>query len=156
MQVAFVDSSEQTLWGPDQTAALEVIAASEDPRLAWIIVDMMRFVSGGLSETLAEAGFALLDERNVRRNQWGVISDHLIAWDIPAPPGYLDVKRAIYTSFVPGWDGIFTKGDIDWRMVSWGGVFIDDRPYDTTDDPCQCIPAADNPAGSAAPRRRPG
>ncbi|NRA99776.1 MAG: DUF3179 domain-containing protein, partial [Rhodobacteraceae bacterium] len=37
-------------------------------------------------------------------------------------------------------------GDIDWRMVSWGGVLIDDRPFDTTDDPCNCIPAADNPA----------
>jgi hypothetical protein len=29
--------------------------------------------------------------------------------------------------------------------VSWGGVLIDDRPYDTTDEPCNCIPAADNP-----------
>jgi hypothetical protein len=30
-------------------------------------------------------------------------------------------------------------------MVSWGGVLIDDRPYDTTDEACNCIPAADNP-----------
>ena len=31
-------------------------------------------------------------------------------------------------------------------MVSWGGVLIDDRPYDTTDRLCNnCIPAADNP-----------
>jgi hypothetical protein len=60
-------------------------------------------------------------------------------------PGYLDTKRAIFTGFVPGWDRIFVEGDIDWRLVSWGGVLIDDRPYDTTDEPCNCIPAADNP-----------
>lgn len=29
--------------------------------------------------------------------------------------------------------------------MSWGGVRIDDRAFDTTDDPCNCIPAADNP-----------
>ncbi len=35
-------------------------------------------------------------------------------------------------------------------MVSWGGVLIDDRPYDTTDQLCNCIPAADNPPVSSA------
>jgi hypothetical protein len=46
---------------------------------------------------------------------------------------------------IPGWDALFVEGDIDWRHVSWGGVLIDDRPYDRTDEPCNCIPAADNP-----------
>jgi len=77
--------------------------------------------------------------------RWGEITDHLIAWDIPSYPGYLEAKRAIFTHFVPGWDRIFIEGDIDWRLVSWGGVRIDDRPYDTTDQLCDCIPAADNP-----------
>ena len=45
---------------------------------------------------------------------------------------------------------IFVEGDIDWRHVSWGGVSIDDRAYDTTDIPCNCIPAADNPKVSSA------
>jgi hypothetical protein len=79
-----------------------------------------------------------------------VITDYLIAWDIPAPPGYLDVKRTIFTAIVPGWERIFVEGDIDWRLVSWGGVLIDDRPFDTTDEPCNCIPAADNPEVIAA------
>ena len=73
-----------------------------------------------------------------------------MAWDIPAPPEYLAVKRAIFTNIVPGWERIFVEGDIDWRMVSWGGVLIDDRAYDQTDQLCNCIPAADNPEVSTA------
>ena len=58
---------------------------------------------------------------------------------------YLKYKRKIFTNLIPGWEKIFVKGDIDWRHVSWGGVPIDDRAYDTTDKACNCIPAADNP-----------
>ena len=83
-------------------------------------------------------------------NQWGVVTNHLIAWDIPAPPDYLQVKRAIFTNFVPGWEKIFIEGNIDWRHVSWGGVQIDNRKYDATGEPCNCIPAADNPKVSSA------
>ncbi len=57
---------------------------------------------------------------------------------------------AIFTGIVPGWEKLFVEGDIDWRHVSWGGVPIDDRAYDTTDIPCNCIPAADNPKVSSA------
>jgi hypothetical protein len=63
-----------------------------------------------------------------------------MAWEVPDYPGYLDAKRAIFTGFIPGWERIFVEGDIDWRMVSWGGVLIDDRPYDTTDDPATASP----------------
>ena len=28
-------------------------------------------------------------------DHWRVMTDHLIAWDVPAPPGYLDVKKRI-------------------------------------------------------------
>ncbi|SCZ54642.1 DUF3179 domain-containing (seleno)protein [Epibacterium ulvae] len=150
-QVAFVDSVAQSSWGRDQTVALEQVAASGDPRLAWVIADLMRFVSGpDLSRQLSDAAATLLDVRSPRRNQWGVITDHLIAWDIPEPPGYLALKRAIFTQTVPGWDKIFVEGEIDWRLVSWGGVLIDDRAYDTTDERCNCIPAADNPEVTSA------
>ena len=83
-------------------------------------------------------------------NSWGIVTDHLISWDIPAPPDYLQVKRANCTNVVPGWDKIFVEGDIDWRLVSWGGVLIDDRAYNTTYEACNCIPAADNPEVSTA------
>lgn len=151
IQTAFVDSLRQPAWGKDQVVALETIANSKDPRLAWIISDLMRFVtSGQLNAILAEAASSLLEKDIPTENNWGVLTDHLIAWDIPAPPNYLSVKRAIFTTVVPGWEKIFVEGDIDWRHVSWGGVLIDGRPYDKTDEMCNCIPAADNPEVSTA------
>ena len=151
VQVAFIDSMAQSSWGPVQSKALGEIAESKDPRLAWIISDLMRFVSQrGLHTELANAASKLLGIESPNENHWGVVTDHLIAWDIPAPPDYLNAKRTIFTSLVPGWEKIFVEGNIDWRHVSWGGVLIDDRAYDTTDDLCNCIPAADNPKVSSA------
>ena len=151
VQVAFIDSMVQSTWGIDQTLALDEISESKDPRIVWIISDLMRFVSGReLQEALAHASSKLLGKKLRDENHWGVVTDHLIAWDIPAPPDYLRAKRAIFTSLVPGWDKIFVEGDIDWRHVSWGGVLIDDRKYGTTDEVCNCIPAADNPKVSIA------
>ncbi|MEM7720666.1 MAG: DUF3179 domain-containing (seleno)protein [Pseudomonadota bacterium] len=151
VQTAFVSSVTQSLWGPDQNAALAEIKASGDPRLVWTISDLMRFASGPqLNLALTDAAATLLNIEPPRNNQWGVITDHLIAWDIPAPPDYLTAKRAIFTTMVPGWEPIFVEGDIDWRHVSWGGVLIDDRPFGTTHQPCNCIPAADDPLVSSA------
>ena len=151
VEVAFVQSMQQTGWGREQTQALDVIANSGDPRLVWVISDLMRFVSRSeLNSALSQAAFRLMGKPAPRQDHWGIVTDHLIAWDIPAPPDYLRMKRAIFTAVVPGWDRIFVSGDIDWRHVSWGGVLIDDRAYDTTDERCNCIPAADNPEVSSA------
>ena len=150
VQVAFVDSMTENAWSSDQSLALQEVAASKDPRLAWIISDLMRFITGReLHGVLGHAAFTLLGIEK-GESDWGTVTDHLIAWDIPAPPDYLRVKRAIFTSIIPGWDKIFVEGDIDWRHVSWGGVPIDDRAYDKTDALCNCIPAADNPEVSTA------
>jgi len=151
IDAAFVESLESSTWGRDQSLALETLAESNDARVAWLVADMMRFVGGSnLMPELGEIITALLGLEFKDGNYWGTTTDHLIAWDIPAPPNYLSTKRQIFTSFVPGWEEIFKEGDIDWRHVSWGGVLIDDRPYDTTDTPCNCIPAADNPTTIAA------
>lgn len=151
VKVAFVDSMAQSSWGRDQTLALIEISESKDPRLAWIISDLMRFASEpGLNAILATAASELLGKNLQTQHAWGIVTDHLIAWDIPAPPDYLAVKRAIFTGVIPGWDRIFVAGDIDWRLVSWGGVLIDDRPHDKTDEVCNCIPAADNPDVTSA------
>ncbi len=151
VNVAFVDSMANTVWQDPQAIALLQIVGSKDPRIAWLIADLMRFVPGRrLSQGLAGAAAELLGIEAPTQNEWGVITDHLIAWDIPAPPDYLRVKRAIFTSLIPGWEKIFVEGDIDWRHVSWGGVLIDDRAYDSTLKSCNCIPAADNPEVSSA------
>lgn len=151
VKVAFVDSMVRQSWEPDQSLALDKIIASRDPRLVWAISDMLRFVSERkLNTTLTDAAASLLDKDLPSRNNWGVITDQVIGWDIPAPPNYLPVKRAIFTSVLPAWDKLFVEGTIDWRHVSWGGVLIDDRDFDRTDEPCNCIPAADNPEVSSA------
>ncbi len=146
MQVALVDSLLSGTWGEAHRVAFARLVESKDPRVVWLISDMMRFTAHqGLNDTLTEGAAKLLNIKPPRRNGWGVITDHLIAWDIPAPPGYLKYKRQIFTSIEPGWERLFVKGDIDWRHVSWGGVLMDERAYDTTDARCNCIPAADNP-----------
>ncbi len=151
IQVAFIESAKQSTWGKDQSAALNKIAMSKDPRIVWIIGDLMRFTSDQqLMFALTDAASKLMGKNLQKSNAWGAVTDHLIAWDIPAPLDYLRVKRAIFTNFVPGWDKIFVEGNIDWRLVSWGGVLIDDRKYNKTDDECNCIPAADNPKVSSA------
>jgi hypothetical protein len=146
MEVVFVDTLEQSAWTEDQQIALQQIVEAGDPRLAWPISDMMRFTFRfAFDRSLAAAASELLGieyETTIPQNE---IVNHLMAWEVPSYPGYLDTKRVIFTSFVPGWDDIFVEGTIDWRLVSWGGVLIDDRPYDTTDEACNCIPAADNP-----------
>ena len=151
VRVAFADSVLLKTWDENQEQALAAIAASGDPRLAWLIADLLRFVPAReLHVKLSNAAGTLLGKEFPLDNNWGEITDHLMAWDIPAPPDYLKIKRTIFTGLVPGWEQIFKEGDIDWRIVSWGGVLIDDRAYDTTDILCNCIPAADNPDVSSA------
>ena len=59
--VAFVDSIVHSSWGEEQTSALEEIVKSKDPRIAWIISDLMRFVTGPeLHALLGHAAFKIL------------------------------------------------------------------------------------------------
>ena len=141
----------QSSWDPSDTSALITIAGSGDPRLAWAFADMLRFSwQPDFRAALTDVAAQLLEiELKTIRHREEII-DHLIAWDVPAYPGYLDHKRTVFTNYVPGWEDIFTPGDIDWHLVSWGGVSIDDRPYNATDEVCHCIPAVDNPTVESA------
>ena len=117
--VVFSDSIEKATWGDPERLALLAIAHSKDPRLALPVSDMMRFAaSERLNEELTNAASELLQKEFHFENSWGTVTDHLLAWDIPAPPIYLTYKRAIFTGIVPGWDKIFVTGDIDWQQVS--------------------------------------
>jgi len=119
--------------------------------VAWLLSDMLRLAnSRELADILQKPVAKLLDITFENGDYWHETTNTLMAWDIPAPPNYLKYKRNIYTIIEPAWEDLFIEGDIDWRHVSWGGVLIDNRAFDTTDEPCNCIPAADNPTVTSA------
>ena len=135
-------------------AAVARLGESGDPRLGWILSDLLRFFYYGPVHEVAVAAFesltgvSLADDPVADRSPWQSVTDHLFAWDLPAFDGYVDYKERLFTLVEPGWQPFFDDRDssIDWRFVSWGGVRIDDRPLG---DPQRCvrgcIPARDDP-----------
>ena len=72
VRVAFQDSVVQKSWGPDQSLALAEIAKSGDPRLVWIISDLMRFAQGpNLNAELASAASQFAGQRYFRPKRLG-------------------------------------------------------------------------------------
>lgn len=141
----------QATWNPAQTAAFDTIAQSQDPRVVWALTDMLRFAwRPEFRATLTQIASAILDTSFDSGHQRNEIINKMMAWDMPDYPGYLAHKRSVFTRYIPGWEDIFVEGDIAWHLVDWGGVNIDARPYDTTDEVCNCIPATDNPRVSTA------
>ncbi len=135
--------------------ALEVVAAAGDPRLAWLVSDLLRFFPAGADQGDLVAAFMALTETDPRtdpgfaRSPWQSITNHLFAWELPAPPDYRELKAKLFVSVEPGWEPFFAdaESEIDWRFVSWGGVLIDDRPEGSEGlCPGGCIPALDDPA----------
>lgn len=131
--------------------AMDRVVAAGDARVGWLLSDLMRFAGAGDVAVVAE-GFRSLTGADVLGSDisttWLDLTNHLIAWDLPAPPGYRADKEALFVALEPGWAPFFADADadIDWRLVSWGGVRIDDRPAGAT-QPCPqgCIPALDDP-----------
>jgi hypothetical protein len=145
--------------GSFDDAALDTVAASKDARLGWFVSDLLRFIQGGGGQDALLRAFERLTGVDLRESPgfatspWKTVTDVLIAWDIPAPPGYRELKASIFVVVEPGWEPFFddADADIDWRLVSWGGVLIDDRPLGDQ-QPCErgCIPALDDPPLTAA------
>ncbi len=139
----------------DQDAIIR-IGTSGDIRVAWVLADLLRFVQVGPSADVAEAAFEDLTGTSLTSDPpgsgWVEASNLLITWDVPAPPGYLDYKRRMFTMVEPRWEPFFDdSAAVDWRYVSWGGVFIDDRPAgDESLCPRGCIPALDDPETTPA------
>ncbi|CAN5896191.1 hypothetical protein BH23ACT10_BH23ACT10_02840 [soil metagenome] len=133
------------------TDAIRDLGATGDARVTWLLGDLLRFLPSGPNHDAAVAAFEQLTDTTVDDGDpWTVVTDRLIAWDLPAPPGYVGWKRQLYEVVEPGWEPFFADADadIDWRLVSWGGVPIDDRPLAAIELPCPegCIPALDDPA----------
>ncbi|WP_420619317.1 DUF3179 domain-containing (seleno)protein [Candidatus Poriferisocius sp.] len=147
------------IWSKLRTGGLEGaevarLGESGDARLAWILSDLLRFVrpgdifNGAVSAFEELTGASLVDDPVAIRSPWQSMTDHLIAWDLPVFDGYADYKGRLFTLIEPGWQPFFedADADIDWRLVSWGGVLIDDREFgDPRPCPQGCIPALDDP-----------
>lgn len=156
-------ASLDKLWdslGPeiDNQAIIE-LGQSDDVRLAWLLLDVLRFVQGGpTAEALVSAATALTGvdleaDPVAARSPWQSLTDHLIAWDLSAIPEYRAYKGRLFTIIEPAWQPFFDDEEaaIDWRFTSWGGVLIDDRPLGDN-APCDrgCIPALDDPPTTGA------
>ena len=134
------------------------IGESGDPRVAWLIADLLRFIGGSNGAELLDAfetltGVDLAADPTSLRSPWQSVSNHLFAWDLPAPPGYVDWKRIPFEIVEPRWEPFFSdqNAEIDWRYLSWGGVLIDDRVFgDQLPCPRGCIPALDEPSVTTA------
>ena len=145
---------------PDfETARIRRVGESGDIRLAWMIVDMLRFVPpgpSGVHGALVTAFARLTGQPEEAVDFWVKASNHLISNDVPAPDGYRQWKGRVYTTLVEEWAPFFDDADaaVDWRLISWGGVGIDDRPIrgfedrpiEEVDPFCGCIPALEDPA----------
>ena len=136
--------------------AIDRVGASGDPRVAWLLTDIIRFVRTG--EILEHTGAAWESLTGVSipaaGSVWGFTTNHMIAWDVPAPPTYINWKRQLFELVEPRWAPLFDDPDatVDWRWLSWGGVYIDDRPIGQTNVGCPqgCIPALNDPALTSA------
>lgn len=125
------------------------VGESGDVRVAWLLADLMRFVPAGSGTAVAVAYENLTGIPLTEQYNWKVSTDALIAWDIPAPPGYVDWKRIPFEQVDDRWAPFFddTEANIDWRVYSWGGVLMDDRARDNVVNVCAqgCIPAINDP-----------
>ncbi|MDQ3782784.1 MAG: DUF3179 domain-containing protein, partial [Actinomycetota bacterium] len=136
------------------TDGLDELVEAGDARHAWLVSDLLRFTSDPTDlEPLVSAFEALTGVDPTAHpshagSPWVNITNHLIVWDLPAPPEYREMKQRLFTIVEPRWEPFFADTDsaLDWRLVSWGGVLIDDRSLGN-DLPCMrgCIPALDDP-----------
>lgn len=137
------------------TEAVSAIAASGDARMGWYLYDLLRFA--GSPATVVSA-FEKLTGAALPAEPFTAMGDRLLAWDLPAPPGYRELKRDLFLLIEPKWAPFFADpaSAIDWRHVGWGGVFIDDRTDATQGEVCPrgCIPALDQPKTVSAAQGR--
>ena len=69
------------------TDALGRLQDSSDARILWFVADLLRFIGRSELETL-NVTFEALTGVTLPRGDYNAIPDHLMAWDLPAFPGY--------------------------------------------------------------------
>ncbi len=140
------------------SAAVKRIGDSGDARLGWVLYDLLRFAGRDTIGDVVAAFEKLTGSPLAAAEPFTAMGDRLLAWDLPAPPGYRELKRDLFLLIEPRWEPFFADATsaVDWRWVGWGGVFIDDRLDATQGEPCPrgCIPALDQPKVTPASEGR--
>ena len=135
-------------------AAVRAIAQGGDARMAWYLNDLIRLVNSRSGADEVMSAFEQLTQAPLPRDSFTAMGDRVLAWNLPAPPGYREMKRDLFLLIEPRWQPFFddAQSAIDWRQVGWGGVFIDDRLDVTQGQICPrgCIPALDQPKTTPA------
>lgn len=132
---------------------LDQVVEGRDARAAWLLADLMRFYQRGDPRDALVSKFRELT--GYEGTSTGEIDfvwafNALMTWDLPAWDGYPDMKASVYTRVDPRWRVFFEQDvSVDWRLVTWGGVLADDRPFGDN-GPCNCIPSLDDPATTDA------
>ena len=135
-------------------AAVKAIGQGGDARMAWYLNDLIRLVNSRAAAQDVISAFEQLTKAPLPGDSFTAMGDRLLAWDLPAPPGYREMKRDLFLLIEPRWQPFFddAQSAIDWRQIGWGGVLIDDRPDATQGQVCDrgCIPALDQPKTTPA------
>ncbi len=151
-EAAFSELTQWVFEGEFDYQSLSRAVDSGDVRGAWYIVDLLRFVQEGQPRVALEEAFARStgvptpDDTSVFL--WG--TNRMLSWGIPAWDGYKDLKRQLFVGIDARWAPFFDQDHgVDWRILTWGGVQPDDRPFGDN-SACHCIPSLDNPGTTSA------
>ena len=131
--------------------SIRAMGASGDPRLGWLLADLLRFLGPGEERDATLQAFEDATGTGVENTgaAWVQATNILIHWDLPVVSQYVDWKAQLFTLVDSRWGPFFDDpgSTIDYRLLSWGGVFPDDRALDQPDERCArgCIPAIDFP-----------
>lgn len=107
-----------------EPSAVEALARSDDLRFAWDLVERLRVEPAGEGRDLLRDALAELTEVEVPEgaDPWTHYTDLLLAWDVEAPPGYLERKRALYSVRDPSVATLLDDSPaVDWRLVTPNG-----------------------------------
>ena len=151
-EAAFRELTEWVFEGQFDYELLSTAVDSGDVRGAWYIVDLLRFVQEGQPRVALEEAFArstgVPTPDDISIWLWG--TNRMLSWGIPAWDGYKELKRQLFVGVDARWAPFFDQDHgVDWRILTWGGVQPDDRPFGDN-SPCHCIPSLDNPGTTSA------
>lgn len=141
------------------TAAVQALGDTGDIRYGWYLSDVLDFFPGDDGVVIVDAfeqlrGVSIANDPESESSPFRSLRNHLVAWDAPDYPEYQQNKRELFILLEPAWEPFF--GDehayLDWRHVSWGGVYIDDRELGDPERcrPRGCIPSLDDSATTDA------